>query len=79
VIVSMLPAWYRNQSYIGWRFERVGMRVGWGWGWGWEINHYAQVKIITVLVIVEISTMLYQNLGHLTKIYNAGFNLDLCQ
>ena len=35
MIVSMLPARHRNQSYITWRFQRVGMGVGWGWGWGW--------------------------------------------
>ena len=56
MIVYMLPARHRNQSYIRWRLERVGMGVG--WRWGWEISHYAQVKIVTELVIVEIPTML---------------------
>lgn len=34
MIVSMLPARHRNQSYITWRFQRVGMGVGWGGGGG---------------------------------------------
>lgn len=38
VIVSMLPARHRNQSYVSWRFQRVGMGLGWGWGWGWGLT-----------------------------------------
>ena len=60
MIVSMPPARHGNQSYIGWRFERVGIGMGWGWGWDCGIKYYVQVKIMTVLVIVEISTMLCQ-------------------
>ena len=41
MIVSMLPARHRNQSYIRWRFERVGMGVGWGAGGGGENNNRA--------------------------------------